>query len=178
MALSVAGRRVHGGELNRMDSIAAWAEAPQRVNSQVTITRTTSVTSTHVTRDRGIPVTWDLRRCSATMRAAKRREEDPGPRTLGGRGASAGCRGRAARPALPRWRTPGPIPPASPRSSGGRSRGRTATARRRPTNSGTHPPGSPYSPGHGKPTCQDRRMGTEPVSEETACVIAGGGRQA
>jgi hypothetical protein len=80
IALSVAGRRVHGGQLNRMESIAAWAEAPQRVNSQVTITRTTSVTSTHVTRDRGNPVIWDLRRRLATMRAAERREEEPGLR--------------------------------------------------------------------------------------------------
>ena len=56
MALGAAGRCVHGAKRNRVVGDPAGL-ARQRVNSHMTTTSTTRMTSTNVTRDRGMPVT-------------------------------------------------------------------------------------------------------------------------
>jgi hypothetical protein len=91
------------------------AHAPQCVSSHVTITRTTSVTRTNVTCDRGIRVT----------RA---------PHWRGGCGASTGCSCRADRPAIPLCRRPPQARWASPPWPAAQTGARKATARCRPTN--------------------------------------------
>jgi hypothetical protein len=45
------------GSLTESSEAASWNDARQRVSSQATITSTTRMTSTNVTRDRGIALT-------------------------------------------------------------------------------------------------------------------------
>ena len=121
---------VHGGKPNRKSPARHRELVPsaQCVSSHATITSATSATSTSVTCDRGIRVTRV-------------------PRQRGGRG----CRGattrspcRAAGPARTPSGRPPPAPPGSPPWPAAQTAARIATARCRPTTSGTRSPGSHY----------------------------------
>src|ERR1700730_18179903 len=116
----------------------------------MTMTSTTRMTSTNVTRDRGSPL----------MRS---------PRAGVALAAAAGSRCPMPRRELWRCRTPAPARRASPRRSGRRTAGRIATVRRRPTSCGTRPSGQTIR-------CEDDRVPAEADhTEKTTCVIAGGG---
>ena len=69
MALGSAGRCVHGAKRNRaaqgQERAKGTAEPAQRAINHMTITSTTRMTSTNVTRERGMPVTARPRRCGA-----------------------------------------------------------------------------------------------------------------
>ncbi len=59
MALRAAGRCVHGAKNNRIPTSRPLSGTvpPQRVSNHITMTRTTRITKTNVTRERGMPFT-------------------------------------------------------------------------------------------------------------------------
>ena len=137
-----AGGCTHGAKPNRV--LPGRQSCAYRVSNHATITTSTRMTSTNVTRDLGSAFIVPSRRPSPEAKRpgiGRRRAgaKRPGIDPRGVPAATPECPGQTLRRARPRCRRPAPVPPASPRWSGPRSQARTATVRRRPTSSGSRP---------------------------------------
>src|SRR5271170_7056316 len=146
------------GSLTESPQVAGRGRA-QRVSSHMTMTTSTRITSTRVTRDFG----------NVAIPAARVR----GARPV----AAAGCPARGRRRAAPPDRGPAPAPRASRQWSAGQNPGRRARVRRRPTSRGNPSPVQRMRGPAPEPTCQNGRVPApgEQTQQSTTCLIAGGG---